>query len=123
MPIRMQAQALVLLSPLEPGGACGSLSQDGRLMVETSAGQRPLDLSSSFMCYTKMQNLAPVSKCTATTKVLLKDGGMKGVEINVGLCNLPLVRIGNSHLGVAESSFVSQSVGVTFGNCGSIWDD
>jgi len=33
------------------------------------------------------------------------------------------VRIGNSHLGVAESSFVSQPVGVTFGNCGSIWDD
>jgi len=25
---------------------------------------------------------------------------------SVGLCNLPLVRIGNSHLGVAESSFV-----------------
>jgi len=39
----------------------------------------------------------------------------RGYRQFVGLCNLPLVRIGNSHLGVAESSFVSQPVGVTFG--------
>jgi len=54
--------------------------------------------------------------CYLWTKPLNQMAG----KIFVGLCNLPLVRIGNSHLGVAESLFVSQPVGVTFGNCGSI---
>ena len=98
-----------------------SAESQSRPSPNTSPSQRP---SSRRERYQYPRAIDNVSECVnASASEYGNDMEAKSQGEFVGLCNLPLVRIGNSHLGVAESSFVSQPVGVTFGNCGSIWDD